>query len=642
MRRLLLTVAILLAAPAAAADAAVVSTVSNGTLTVDGDAAADRLTLRATADTIQLDLNSDGIADDAFERPAVTRIAVRTGAGDDNVRIAFATTVPTSIETGAGTDVVTGGAGAETVVAGDDNDLVHPGGGDDALFLGAGDDTAVHAEGAVTIDGQSGTDTLRELGTDEAEELTVQAFNGRVLLNRDLGPRADTAGMETAEINTAGSGDFVDVGDLSGTSVTRLNADLGLADGARDGLDIAGTGGADTVTVSTLGEARRVTGLAAEIRVENADDVVVRAGRGDDRFSGAVIQPGLVLEGDEGSDRVTVSGSTANDSFDLQPAGGRARLNTLRFSAEALHLFAGAGTDSTTVGDLSGTGLTQVLTELGAADLKTDTIAVTGTAAADVVKVTNLGGLHEIEGLPARISILNAEPGDRLPIFAGNGDDTVDASKMAKDKLQPFLEGGSGKDVLVGSPGQDQIIGGSGTDVALMGEGLDTFTWGAGDGRDIVEGGAGTDFLMMNGTGLNEAFRVEPIGGRTRVLRDGDDVDMGDVERVDILAGAGTDTVRVEDLSGSDTNHVTLELAPSRGTTATDQAQDSVTVNGTNGNDSIAVTGASQQVAVMGLHARVFVNRGDKGDLLHVDTKLGADAINVAPSARNLMTVTTA
>jgi Ca2+-binding RTX toxin-like protein len=641
MRRLLLTLAVLLTFPAAA-NAAVVSTVNNGTLAVDGDAAADRLTLRATADAIQLDLGSDGTVDDAFERVPITRIVVRTGGGGDNVRVAFATTVPTAIEAGAGDDVVTGGAGAETVVAGDGSDLVHAGGGEDSLFLGAGDDTAVHADGRLTLEGQTGTDTLRELGTDEAEELTVQAFNGRALFVRDLGPRADTAGIELAEINTAGSADFIDVGDLSGTSVTRLDADLGHADAARDGLTVAGSNAIDNVVVGDVGEATRITGLPVEVRVENADDVTVQARGGNDRLTATTVRPGLVLDGNDGIDRMAVPSSAADQSHDVQPAGGRVRLNKLLFDAEVLELFVGAGSDSLSVGDVSGTGLEDIITELGGTDLKPDTLTVTGTAASDEIRVEGVGSFHEIEGLPARLSVFGADPGDRLVIFGRDGDDTIDASNMGKDQFQPFLEGGPGKDVIVGSPGQDRITGGSGTDVAFMGAGLDTFTWGAGDGRDIVEGQAGTDFLQMNGTGLGEAFVVTPAGSRTRVLRDADDVDMGDVERVSILAGAGTDTVRVEDMSGTDTNHVELELAPSRGTTATDQAEDRVTVNGTFGNDSIAVTGAGHQVALSGLAARVFINRSDKGDTLHVDSKPGGDVISVAPSARNLMTVTTA
>jgi Ca2+-binding RTX toxin-like protein len=141
---------------------------------------------------------------------------------------------------------------------------------------------------------------------------------------------------------------------------------------------------------------------------------------------------------------------------------------------------------------------------------------------------------------------------------------------MTKDKLQPFLNGGSDKDILVGSSGQDEVTGGPGDDVIFLRDGIDTSIWQPGDGSDIVEGGAGTDFLRMTGSGANERFVVSPFGGRTRVLRDVANIvqDTSDVERFDIMPAGGADTMHVDDLSGTDVKLVSWELAPFRGTTA--------------------------------------------------------------------------
>ena len=114
------------------------------------------------------------------------------------------------------------------------------------------------------------------------------------------------------------------------------------------------------------------------------------------------------------------------------------------------------------------------------------------------------------------------------------------------------------------------IAGGTDVDVALMGSGLDTFTWATGDGNDIVEGQSGTDFLQMSGSGGNERFDVLPIGSRTRVTRDIENVnlDLGGLERIDILPGPGGDIMRVADLSGTATDHVDFNLSVARGQTA--------------------------------------------------------------------------
>ena len=274
--------------------------------------------------------------------------------------------------------------------------------------------------------------------------------------------------------------------------------------------------------------------------------------------------------------------------------------------------------------DLSGTAVDFVRVDIGAGDLRSDTVAVEGTAGPDKIRVLAGFDSHELIGLATRLFVVGAEQGDRLRIDGRDGDDTIDASAMAKDKFQPFLTGGAGKDVLVGSPGQDVVTGGPGVDVGLLRDGLDTFTWQVGDGNDIVEGGAGTDFLQMAGSDAAERFAVESLGGRTRLLRESDVVDLGDVERLDVLAGRGADTMEVNDLSGTDTDVVTWELAPTRGTTATDQAADSVTVDGTFGNDAISVAAAGQEVRVSGLAASVVLLRADPGlDRLAVDTKAG-------------------
>ena len=114
---------------------------------------------------------------------------------------------------------------------------------------------------------------------------------------------------------------------------------------------------------------------------------------------------------------------------------------------------------------------------------------------------------------------------------------------------------------------------------------------------------------------------------------------MGDLERLDIMPAGGADTMHVDDMSGTDTKVVTWELAPFRGTTASDGSLDSVTVNGSNGSDNISVSAGGQTVRVAGLATVVEVNRADKSlDSLFVDTRLGNDSIFVAPEVHDRLT----
>ena len=115
-------------------------------------------------------------------------------------------------------------------------------------------------------------------------------------------------------------------------------------------------------------------------------------------------------------------------------------------------------------------------------------------------------------------------------------------------------------------------------------------------------------------------------------------MDIGDLERLDIMPAGGADTMHVDDMSGTDTRSSTWELAPFRGTTASDGSKDSVPVDGSNGNDNITVTAGGQQVRATGLATVVELDaRRQVAGPLHVDTRLGNDLVSVQPQVHNLI-----
>ena len=706
MRRFLLLLILAFAAFPAAANASVVSNVANGTLTVTGDAASDKLVLRPAQSTLELDVGADGTVDFAFDRSTFTKIVVKPGGGDDTVRIDGPLTEATTIDTGAGADVVMGGASAELISTGDDADLVLGRGGDDRVFLGAGDDTAIHGtgDGADTVEGQTGVDTLQESGSDESEEFTAQVVGTRLRLTRDTDPaRAEMAGIETLGLDAGGGPDLVDVGDLALTEITRFELDLGLADGARDAVDVQGSAGGDKFQASAAGDTVVVGRPGHQVRIDNADDdqlavfgfggadtmtaigsvgalirltldggddsdtlnggsndEVLRGGAGDDSLRGNggadTVQLGDgadratwrladgadSISGGAGEDSLNVLGTSADETMDISATGPRARVgDALLDGVEAITPAPGSGTDAVAVHDLTGTGVKVVDADLGAPDSRLDRLVVDGTPGADKIKVAASGADHVVTGLAATVRLITTDPGQVVAINGGDGDDEIDATLMTKDKTQPFLNGGAGKDVIVGSPGQDVITGAAGNDVALLAGGLDTFNWSSGDGNDIVEGGAGTDFLHMDGSAAADAIAVSPIGGRTRVVFNGAVVaDMGGLERIDMLPGSGPDTVRVDDMSGTATDHVDLDLRAARGSVslAADGSADALLVKGTNGNDAISVSAAGPEVRETGLAAIVTTRFSDPAlDSFHIDTALGNDLVSVGTTVNQLI-----
>ena len=259
-------------------------------------------------------------------------------------------------------------------MAGDDADLVSGGAGEDTILLGAGNDTALETDGSV--DGQSGADTVRFTGTDESEEFTLQALGTHARIVRDTGGLADLVRVETAEVLAGGGPDFVDVGDLSATELTRVDADLGLFDGAPDSVSPPGPARTTASAHRMLGDDLRVSGLKADLRVENADAdrVTVQGYGGDDKLTAiGNVPPGLTLDGGEGADDLT--GAAAAEILRGGPGNDRARGNG---GADRIEL--GDGDDVATFRLTDGA-------DTITGDAGADRLTVQGTAADELVEV---------------------------------------------------------------------------------------------------------------------------------------------------------------------------------------------------------------------------------------------------------------
>src|SRR5207244_2352900 len=190
---------------------------------------------------------------------------------------------------------------------------------------------------------------------------------------------------------------------------------------------------------------------------------------------------------------------------------------------------------------------------------------------------------------------------------AGNGLAPLIALTVDGGAGNDSITGGDGNDVLIGGDGNDTIIGGRGNDVALLGAGNDTFVWNPGDGSDIVEGQAGQDTLQFNGSNANERIDLSANGSRLRLFRDVGNVvmDVNGVEQVNVAVLGGSDTITVNDLSGTGVAQVNLSLQAATG--GGDGKADSVIINGTAGDDAVGVTGGAGGVDVLGLAAKVHI-----------------------------------
>jgi len=187
------------------------------------------------------------------------------------------------------------------------------------------------------------------------------------------------------------------------------------------------------------------------------------------------------------------------------------------------------------------------------------------------------------------------------------------------------------------------VTGGRGNDVALLGNGNDTFIWNPGDGSDVVEGQAGTDTLLFNGANVAENIDISANGSRARFTRDVANItmDLNDVENIQFNALGGADNIVVGDLSGTAVKQVNLDLSATAGSGHGDGAADTVTVNGTAGNDTVTVASSGASVVVNGLAAKVTL-AGTEGalDSLTVNGLGGNDTINASGLKAGLVNLT--
>ena len=324
------------------------------------------------------------------------------------------------------------------------------------------------------------------------------------------------------------------------------------------------------------------------------------------------------------------NGSAGSEAFAASANGGRIRftrnLGNIVMDlddVEAIDLNALAGTDTTTVNDLTGTDLVELnANQAGtiggsAGDGAADVVTVNGTNGNDIVDIVGAGTSASVLGLAARVNVTGSEgASDSLVINALGGDDSVTATTLPAGVIKLTIDGGAGEDSLLGSQGNDTVLGGSeddvifgdnGNDLALMGAGSDVFQWNPGDGNDTLEGQDGTDKLLFFGANISENINIVANGGRVFFTRDIASVtmDLDDVESIDFRALGGADNVVVGDLSGTDLTKAGLDLRGPNG--GGDGEADTVTVNGTQGADVFGAAGDAGGVNVSGLHTAVNV-----------------------------------
>ncbi|MGI0484827.1 hypothetical protein ACN4EK_05260 [Pantanalinema rosaneae CENA516] len=205
------------------------------------------------------------------------------------------------------------------------------------------------------------------------------------------------------------------------------------------------------------------------------------------------------------------------------------------------------------------------------------------------------------------------------------------------------INGNNDNETLIGGAGDDTIDGNGGNDTALMGGGDDVFIWDPGDGSDIVEGESGQDTLQFNGSAASETFDFSANDDRLRFFRNVGNIvmDTNSVEQVDLNALGGSDTITVNDLTGTDVKLVNINLAGTLNSSTADGVSDTTIVNGRSSQDTIQISSATTDIVVDGLAAKITITNADAAlDQLIVNGNGGNDVLDATNLAANLIQLT--
>jgi Ca2+-binding RTX toxin-like protein len=442
---------------------------------------------------------------------------------------------------------------------------------------------------AVTGTFSPGTGVLTLIGDNNANSLTLSRnAAGQILANGGavpiLGGTPTVANTSLMQVFGLGGNDVITINETNG-AMPRAN----LFGGA--GNDIMTAGSGNDMLFGQDGNDTLLGKGGADFLFGGAGNDVLTGGDADDQVFGEagddrmIWNPGDdtdLFEGGAGTDTAEANGGNGDEVFTITANGTRVRMDRLNPAPFSLDI----GTTENLVINANGGN---------------DQISATGNLAALI----------------------------KLTIDGGAGNDTI--------------LGGNGADVLLGGDGNDFIDGQQGNDVAFLGAGDDTFQWDPGDGSDTVESQAGTDTMLFNGSAGNENMSVSANGGRTRFTRDIAAIvmDLNDVERINVNALGGADTIVVNDLSGTDVTQVNLNLAGTIGGTAGDAQADTVIVNGTNAANVVDIVGAGTSAAVTGLPALVQLTATEgANDRLVVNGLGGNDTLSAATLVAGVIKLT--
>ncbi len=600
----------------------------------------------------------------------LTTVDATAVGADDNITInaaAFGNAL--TVNTAAGSDVITlgsggsvvdAGNGANTVTVGAANDGVH----NDAITTGSGVDliktTDAQLTASLSVAAGSGSDTLQV--TDDAsladadlahmsglEILKLSGDAGDNAQSVSLAANAETAGITTLDTLAAGADDAISVDASSFDNALTVNT------GAGDDVITLGTGG--SVVVAGNGH-NTVTVGAANDGVHD-DDITLGSASDLIQTLDAHLSAHLRIAAGTGNDTLEVVDDASVVDADL----------TQLTSIEILKLSANAGDNAQSV-TVASHAAAMGLTVIDASAVGTDdVINIDATGFANALTILTSSG-DDVISLGTGGTVVHTNDGnDRVTagaasddIATGAGDDTINVTATT---IAAAIDGGANTasgDTLHVTGGGAVVMGASvvhvekitlavATDFTANGTsalditgsaGADTITVGAGD--QVIAGAGGDDIIKLSSAQLSSSLFVnggaDSVGDTLQVTSDAavTDSDLANISNIEILKLSG-DAVDDAQSVVLDTNAASAGLAKIDATAV--GSHDAITLDALSFANALTVnTGAGDDLITLGAGGSV-VNAGTGDNTVsigaandgvhddHITSGAGADIFNV-------------
>ena len=480
------------------------------------------------------------------------------------------------------------------------------------------DYTAQVQAGTLQLTGDAASDTLTLAQGTTANTVAV-------LVNGQLVSTFDRATFTAVAVDARGGNDTVNVQNMSS---------------ALENVTIDGGAGDDTLTGGN-GAETFIGGAGNDFVDGNIGADTAQLGTGNDTFQWDPGDGSDTVDGQSGKDTLAFNGSNIGEHIGVAANGSRVRLTrdvagiTMDLNGiESTAVRTLGGSDTVTVGDLTGTDLAATNVDLsgfdGNGDGAADTVIAQGTDQADDVSVGSSAGSVFVDGPSGRVTVSGNEAAlDNLTAATLGGADTINAGVAFNGPIPVTVDGGDGADTTTysGTNADDTIgIARNGTAaVALFTPTSQPINNTAVEDL-VVKGLGGADTITgQNGIGTLTHLTLDGAGGDDQ-LRGGDGADT-------LLGGAGDDFV--DGNIGADT----AQLGGGADTFQWDPGDGSDTVEGQGGKDTLAFNGSNIgeeiHVAANGSRVRLTRNVGvitmDVNDVESTNIRAlgGADTITV-------------